>query len=137
MEVGDAERVAELSYQLGYPISADVARASIERILSMDGHTAMVAELDSAVVGWIHCYVSAILELPETFVEIGGLVVDDANRGKRIGSRLVEAAEQWTKNQGLCDLRVRSASHRAAAHDFYLKLGFDLKKTQLRFEKAL
>ena len=137
MEVGDAIRVAELSHQLGYPISPDAARASIERILTMDGHTAMVAEMEGVIVGWIHFYVSAILELPETFVEIGGLVVDDRFRGKRIGSSLVEAAEQWTRDQGLCDLRVRSASHRAAAHEFYLKLGFTLKKTQMRFEKAL
>lgn len=137
MEVADADRVCALSEQLGYPITLEQAAGSVQRILGMYGHTAMVAVIDGQVVGWIHCYVSAILELPETFVEIGGLVVDENHRGQHVGSRLVEAAEEWAKSLGLSDLRVRSASHRAGAHEFYLRLGFALKKTQMRFEKSL
>jgi GNAT superfamily N-acetyltransferase len=126
----------ELSSQLGYPMTLDQVADRVANILGRPGHMALVA-VDEEVVGWIHCFVSHLLEYPVTFVEIGGLVVDERVRGKRIGSGLVAAAEEWTREQGLTDLRVRSASHRAQAHEFYVKLGFTLQKTQMRFAKTL
>src|SRR3954453_5611340 len=105
MELDDAERVSSLSTQLGYPMSIEIATRRITRILSLPDHHALVAIEDEVVVGWIHCFVSDILEQPETFVEIGGLVVDEEWHGKSVGATLVKAAEQWTRDRGYIDLR--------------------------------
>ena len=136
MRLSDSARVRDLSEQLGYPLAHKQIVARIEKILSLPEHVALVAEEDR-VVGWIHCYVSYLIEVPITWVEIGGLVVDESMRGRGVGHELVAAAEAWTRENGYADIMVRSASHRAGAHEFYLKLGFNLEKTQMRFAKAL
>ena len=136
MQLSDAARVRNLSEQLGYPLAEEILRARIERVTTLPGHLALVA-VEDQLVGWIHCFVCDLIEYPTTYVEIGGLVVDENYRGQGIGAQLVAAAEAWTKELGLGDIKVRSASHREGAHRFYTNLGFTLQKTQMRFVKPL
>lgn len=137
MVESDAARVRDLSEQLGYPMSLEDVSTRVRKIVSLPEHKALVAIEDGVVVGWLHCFVSYLIEVPHTFVEIGGLIVDEGARGTGVGHLLVAAAESWTREQGHSDIRVRSASHRAGAHEFYHKLGFTLLKTQMRFVKSL
>ena len=55
----------------------------------------ILAEADGAVVGSVHVQL-----LPENIGEFGMLVAAPAQRGKGIGSALVEAAESWARAQG-------------------------------------
>jgi GNAT superfamily N-acetyltransferase len=137
MTPSDAESVCSLSEQLGYSMPVSTTQNRILTVLDQPGHCAFVGEQDGVVVGWIHLYISHIIESTNSHVEIGGLVVDEACRGQGIGKALVQAGENWTLKCGLLDIRLRSAVKRIDAHAFYEKLGYQLVKTQMRFQKKL
>ena len=135
-EPRDAERVALLSGQLGYPATGDDIARRLAAIGS-DVAAVLVAEAPSGeIVGWVHVRRLDLLTR-DACAEIGGLVVDEARRGHGIGSRLVEAAEQWARHAGLASLRLRSNVARAEAHAFYERLGFTASKTSLLLTKTL
>ncbi len=72
------------------------------------------------------------------FALIGGLVVKDGVRGLRIGKRLCERAEAWSKAQGVSLIpRHLSRTTRDDAHRFYLREGYTDVKTSRVFEKRL
>ena len=133
----DFKAVCALTKQLGYPMLELRMYERLQCILNRPEHGAFVAVLDGSVIGWIHGYVAHILEAPVSFVEIGGLVVDESHRGTGIGRALINAAEDWARSGGFDDIRLRSATKRVEAHKFYESLGYQIVKTQLRFEKKL
>ena len=132
----DAEIMAALSHQLGFPATADDILKRMRRFRELPGHAIIVAECEGAVAGWLHIQVRGSLELAE-YAEISGMVVDERRRGLGIGAELVRAAEAWVIRQGLTVLRVRSNVVRDRAHSFYQNLGFSLKKSQKVFSKDL
>ena len=138
--VEDAAAVAELSGQLGYESAADEIRERIAKLAVREGQAAFVAclagEAKSRLVGWIDIAVTNHLQSPP-YVLIGGLVVQDGLRGLGIGRRLCEAAEAWTRTQGIALVRVTSRSTRGEAHRFYLRDGYTEVKTSKVFEKLL
>ena len=137
MTTADSKSVCDLSGQLGYPMPESTVHERISTVLDQPGHAAFVAEIEGTVVGWIHIYVSHIIESANSYVEIGGLVVDESRRGQGIGKALVKAGEGWTLQNGFNDIRLRSAIKRVEAHAFYERLGYEMVKTQMRFQKNL
>jgi GNAT superfamily N-acetyltransferase len=98
--------------------------------------TVLVAEDADGVVGWIHGFVARRVEA-EPFVEVGGLVVDDGRRGEGIGSRLLECAEAWARDNGYHKIRIRSNTVRGQTRGFYEGRGYEVTKTQWIFDKVL
>jgi GNAT superfamily N-acetyltransferase len=136
MRPDDAETVAVLSHQLGYPATAaDIVR----RLAAMERRGAaqvFVAETpDRQIVGWIHVYGVYLLEA-DAYGEVGGLVVAEHVRGKGVGARLLAAAEAWAADD-YPTVRVRSNVTRTAAHRFYERVGYQRDKTQHNFQKSL
>src|SRR6266568_1014109 len=81
----DAERLAELSSQLGYPSTSGEVKSRLQRIRGHDDHFVGVAEIeDGRVVGWIHACASYLIE-SNPRAEIGGLVADEDWRGSGVG----------------------------------------------------
>ena len=135
MRPDDAAEVAELTTQLGYPSG----RSDIERRLAgIDGNddALLVAELDGAVVGWIHMRVVRLLEI-DTLAEIWGLVVDEDARGRGVGAALIAAGERWAAERGMAAIQVRSNVVRERAHRFYQREGYEVVKTSFTMRKAL
>ena len=133
----DAPGVARLSTQLGYPSTVEQSSTRLASILAKDDHVIYVAELlDGEVAGWIHVHGTYHLQA-NPYAEIGGLVVDEAQRSLGIGKALVEAAEAWVRGHGYLILRVRCNVIRTRAHGFYRSLGFDLHKSQSVFIKQI
>ena len=133
----DAAAIASLCGQLGYPSTGD----DIERRLAQAGRDSDAAVLvaDSStdgVIGWVHVRAVHLLTR-DACAEIGGLVVDEGRRGRGIGGRLMAAAEEWARRQGLDTLRLRSNVIRDEAHAFYRGRGFASSKTSLLFTKTL
>lgn len=133
MEPRDGEAVAELIVQLGYERPLDAVTAAIKG-LDPDRGAAFVACLGSTVVGWIEISMQFHLQTPP-YALIGGLVVKDGVRGRRIGRRLCEQVEAWAWERGVDAVRVTSRSTRAEAHRFYLRDGYETVKTSLVFAK--
>lgn len=130
----DAAALAELCTQLGYPAQPGEAA---ERLAALGpANSVLVAEEDGAVLGWIHVCGVRFFQSPP-FAEIGGLVVDEASRGRGVGKLLVQAAIRWAAEQGYGKLRVRSNVVREDAHRFYEREGFQRVKTQAVFDFRL
>ncbi len=136
LSADDADAVAGLNNQLGYPCSASDLLPRIEQLLHATERTAFAAILDGRLVGWIDVAIERHLQSCDMAV-LGGLVVEEDFRGRGIGRRLCQAAEDWAQNHGLFIVRVRSQAKRQDAHRFYQRDGYQLVKTSAVFEKSL
>jgi predicted N-acetyltransferase YhbS len=129
--------MAVLATQLGYPSAAEEVKSRLRAIEGRDDHCVLVAELEGGrVVGWIHACASYLIEVNPR-AEIGGLVVDEGQRGSGIGKLLMRHAEEWARAKGLEAVSVRSNVIRGDAHRFYERLGYENIKTQHAFSKVL
>ncbi|NQY93459.1 MAG: GNAT family N-acetyltransferase, partial [Campylobacteraceae bacterium] len=92
----------------------------------------LVYENNGVIQGWIHFFIANRVA-SESFVEIGGLVVDSSVRREGIGKSLVEFVKHWAiKNK--YKVKVRCNTKREETHIFYDSLGFENKKTQHVFQ---
>ena len=130
----DAEALADLLGQLGYPTTAEAAETRLER-LRVVGDRVVVAELDGRVVGLAHLQVTPAIERERPAAKIGALVVDDGHRGRGIGRALVEAMESEARARGCELLYLTTAERRDDAHAFYQRLG--LEYTGRRYARTL
>jgi GNAT superfamily N-acetyltransferase len=132
----DAAAVAELCCQLGYAATeADIGKR-LSMIQRNENQAVFVACAGYDLIGWIDVAITLHLQ-SQPFALIGGLVVKDGHRGKGVGQRLCDAAEEWAGQQGVSVMRVTSRSTRVDAHRFYLRDGYTDVKTSRVFEKAL
>jgi GNAT superfamily N-acetyltransferase len=136
MSPDDAERVAELSGELGYPATADAMRSRLAQLGSLEDHIIYAACVERFVAGWIDVGIVHHLQSP-SYGEIGGLIVSSAYRSQGIGQKLVKAAEQWIAAKGVTTILVRSQIAREAAHRFYLQQNFSHLKTSAVFTKSV
>lgn len=133
MTMEDAAAVNVLSHQLGYPLSPRETEERMRAVLSLPDRCSYVIVMEEKVVGWIHAFIALGIE-SRPFVEIGGLVVDEAFRGRGLGRLLIREVEQWTREQNIPILRLRTNRSRSEAHQFYRNLGFTEIKEQKVFE---
>ncbi|MBL7715420.1 MAG: GNAT family N-acetyltransferase [Bdellovibrionales bacterium] len=136
MKDSDCEGVARLSGQLGYPATALEISANWKVISQEKSHGVLVARLGDEVVGWLH--LQEHWSLPTgARCEPLGLVIDENHRGKKIGTHLLKAAEDWARARGLPEIRFASQTKRTDAHRLYERLGYTITKTSHFFKKAL
>jgi GNAT superfamily N-acetyltransferase len=134
--IGDANRMAELSGTLGYPVSVQAMEQRLTRVLKLETHCVFVAERTGEVVGWSHGVEQEMLELDRR-CEIWGLVVAENQRARGVGRRLIEEIEKWARDRGLNDMSVRSNVIRPESHPFYERIGYIRYKTQHAYRKHL
>lgn len=65
---------------------------------SGEPHAIFVAESLNGIVAWIHIYICPHIQV-DLPAEIGGLIVDENERGCGIGQRLMQHAQQWANEQ--------------------------------------
>jgi len=136
MVAADADPVADLLTQLGYPSTGKQIAKRFDRIDGQSNQILLVADEEGQPIAWIHVAAYPYLE-NDASAEILGLVVADGHRSRGIGKALVTSAEAWASALGCGMLRVRSRIHRDRAHAFYEGNGFARVKTQHCFEKKL
>ena len=133
----DAQAIAELGAQLGYPATRQQIATRLAGIEAEPSSHVLVAEdAGGRVVGWLHIAARAQLT-EESCAEVLGLVVDESARGAGVGAALLEAAEAWARTAGCANVRVRSRVERERAHRFYQRAGFARVKTQAVLAKTL
>jgi GNAT superfamily N-acetyltransferase len=130
----DAEAIAALLTQLGYPIGGGAIEARLER-LRIVGDRVVVAELQGAVVGLAHLQVAPALERERPAAKIGALVVDEVHRGRGVGRALVDELEAEARRRGCEVLFLTTAERRDDAHAFYESVG--LEHTGRRYGRTL
>lgn len=137
IKTDDVSDVADLMKQLGYNVNRDNLSKIIKLILQNDDSTAIVAVNDlGKVVGCLQILITARLA-EGNYGEIVSLVVDQKERRKGIGKKLVDESIEWLKGKGYSKIRVRCNIIRNEAHRFYENLEFKERKTQKIFEKDI
>jgi GNAT superfamily N-acetyltransferase len=133
----DAERLAVLATQLGYPSTQQEMAARLRLILQDPNDAVFVADVPGmGVSGFAHTHAGIALEFGPR-AELVGLVTDASVRSRGLGGLLVAEAERWAMAKGFTNMCVRCNVVRADAHRFYERLGFQCSKTQKYFRKTL
>ena len=133
----DAQRIAVLSGELGYPAAAAQMRKRLLGIKPASQHAVFVAEsAKDGVIGWVHVSRQPLLEV-EIRAEVNGLVIAEGQRSLGAGAWLLVAAEDWARKHGCKSMSVRSNVIRERAHKFYERNGYEHYKTQKSFRKPL
>lgn len=135
--VEDAAGIAALSAMLGR--SGDATRITDElvRLQASPADIVYVFETTPAtLLGWIHAGERLVLGSGRR-CEIFGLVVDDRTRARGTGRWLVDAVEEWARDQGLEQVFVRTNVTREEANTFYPRLGYRLTKSQHVYSKTV
>jgi GNAT superfamily N-acetyltransferase len=135
VEAADAESVASLLAQLGYPASVDEVERRLERLLASEADVQLVAVTDGEVVGLVGLQVGLALEYDEPVGKLSELVIEEGHRGRGVGRALVAAVEREARRRGCCLLYLTTAARRKDAHAFYERIGFE--ETGKRFVKTL
>jgi GNAT superfamily N-acetyltransferase len=130
----DAEEIARLLDQLGYPTASSAVAARLERLVVV-GDRVFVAELDGRVAGLAHLQVTPALERERPAAKLGALAVDEAQRGRGVGRALVQAVEDEARLRGCELLFLTSSERRDDAHAFYEQIGFE--HTGRRYSRTL
>lgn len=133
-QAADAEQIAGLLSQLGYPTQPTAVEARLER-LSIVGDRVVVADLDGRAVGLAHLQVAPAIERDRPAAKIAALVVDEAHRGHGVGRALVQAMEDEARTRGCELLFLTTAERRDDAHAFYERVG--LEHTGRRYGRTL
>jgi len=131
----DAEVVATLAAELGYPSETEAIGVRIRAIGESDLLLVAVDVGDKAI-GFIQAHRVCIIEVGFR-VEILGLVVSSSARRSGIARRLIEEAETCAKKIGAVAISEQSNTKRIEAHLFYPALGYRKIKTQAVYEKAV
>lgn len=133
--LSDAEPVAALITELGYPTTPEAMRERLARILADPGYATFVADVDGSVAGMAGGALGLYYEKDGIYSRLVVLVVASGARGLGVGARLVEAVETWASGRGAREVVVNSGLHRGEAHAFYERRGYI--RTGFRFVKQI
>jgi GNAT superfamily N-acetyltransferase len=131
----DADDVAALLTELGYPCDRDEAARRILAITDNDRQALVVARVGGMVSGLVALDFMYYLPLGTTTCRITALVVTTSARGQGLGRQLLREAERRARAGGAARLELTSGSQRTDAHAFYRACGFG--DGTLRFIKRL
>lgn len=133
----DADRLAVLTAQLGYPATPEQIGRRLEAIRGDENHVLFVAEgVGGQVTGWAHVFVRQLLQV-DRHAELGGVVVLAEQQSRGLGQLLMERAEDWARDKGCEAVYVRSNVTREGAHRFYEGIGYEQIKTSRVFLKRI
>ncbi|WP_202843301.1 GNAT family N-acetyltransferase [Luteimonas saliphila] len=131
----DADDVATLLSELGYPCDLKDAARRIRTILDNDRQALVVARVGGTVSGLIALDFMYYLPLDTLTCRITALVVTPSARGQGLGRQLLREAERRARAGGAARLELTSGSQRSDAHAFYKACGFS--DGTVRFVKRL
>lgn len=133
--IADADDVARLLSELGYPCEVDDAVERIDAIAGNDRQALVLARRDGAVCGLIALDFMYYLPLGTITCRVTALVVTPTAQGLGIGRQLLKEAERRARGGGASRIELTSGSQRTEAHAFYRACGY--KDSSVRFVKQL
>lgn len=133
--LADADDVARLLTEMGYPCEIDDAAERIDAILANDRQALVVARRDGGVCGLISLDFMYYLPLATTTCRVTALVVTSTAQGLGIGRQLLKEAERRARMGGAARIELTSGSQRTDAHAFYRACGYS--DGTVRFVKPL
>ncbi|MGH2661207.1 MAG: GNAT family N-acetyltransferase [Actinomycetota bacterium] len=125
----DWPHVAVLLAELGRPDvlgtpEETAARELFLRYLERPDATALVAEGDGRVVGFLDLEFRTRLNFDTPQAWIPDLIVSELQRSEGIGAALLHRAEELARDRGCWGMALESANWRERAHAFYEREGW-------------
>jgi ribosomal protein S18 acetylase RimI-like enzyme len=127
-DVGLRDAVAGLIPQLSSS-SPPPDLDQLGRIIADPATTLLLAHDDGVLVGMLTLAVFLLPTGVRAWIE--DVVVDDAARGNGVASALVQSALQLADTRGARTVDLTSRPEREAANRLYLRLGFELRETNV------
>jgi len=127
----DLEELTALMTDLGYPTTLEEFKIRFENISAHPDYRTLIAIADGEMVGMAGLTKNIFYEMNGNYMRIAAFVVKQSSRKLGIGKLLIEAAEEWAKEQGLHTVVISSGNRaeRDAAHAFYQKMGYAIKSS--------
>ncbi|MBP2645771.1 MAG: hypothetical protein H6Q75_1211 [Firmicutes bacterium] len=126
IKFSDLEAFSQVIAQLfGAPSTRQNLEHSLKNILNDPAYLLLGAKENDRLVGTvmgITCF-DTVGEC-QPFMVLENLVVDKECKGKGIGKRLVQAAEEYAHKQNCYYIMLLSSSYRTEAHRFYEAIGY-------------
>jgi GNAT superfamily N-acetyltransferase len=131
----DADAVAELLGELGYPVAPKDIPARLAALEGTSSAVLLAIDANRRPVGLIGLHAYPVVHASGPVGYITALVARSDARGQGVGRALVREAERWARDRGCVRLTVTSAERRADAHAFYPACG--MPYTGRRFGRSL
>ena len=131
----DADDVAALLDELGYPCDRGEAAERISQIQDNDRQVLLVARCGGAVCGLIALDFMYYLPLGTHTCRITAMVITPEAQGRGLGRQLLREAERRARMAGAARIEITSGSQRQDAHAFYKACGYS--DGTVRFVKPL
>ena len=119
----DAEIIAELLAELGYPQDPADIPARIETARREGGNVFLAVDSHGSRLGLMALSRHSAIHVPGQVAYIDALVTSSKARRRGVGRFLVAEGKRWAANAGCARLTLTSAEHRSAAHEFYPSCG--------------
>jgi len=120
----DAERIAALFTEEGYPAGPSDIVARLERF-SSPFSTVSVAESGGEVLGFVAVHLLPRFEHDDRIARVLALVVDAGVRERGVGHLLMAEAERIAAAAGAAFIEVTAGHHRPDARRLYETLGYE------------
>ncbi|OAK68455.1 GNAT family N-acetyltransferase [Lederbergia galactosidilytica] len=135
--VNDIEALTSLMEQLGYPTTIKSMRIRMNNIESSSGYHTLLASYEGKIVGMIGLVKGYYYEMDGSYIRTVAFVVDVDFRGRGIGKKLLEEAEDWARRMGATGIGLNSGNRpeRLNAHKLYKNMGYIEKS--IGFAKSL
>ena len=133
--INDAEGIQKINkLALGYDFSLSDTTTMLSNILCKPNDIIFVADDKGIIAGYAHGsdYDCTYMMSLKNIMAIGVL---EEYRGNGIGRLLINAIENWARNDGCSGVRLISSLYRTEAHKFYLRCGYFDRKDQKNFMK--
>jgi len=126
----------QMSAEVGYEVRYEDFSERINELIKNKSLSIIAAANEkNKIVGWIQLEMNNFI-FSDKSCNILGLFIDKNYRGRQIGRKLLEKAEEWAKEQNCKDLKICSDITRIDSHAFYTRMGFKhIKTEQIFFRK--
>ena len=122
----DFERIFALLRQLWPDRALCHARLQgvYERTLQSDAQHYLCAVEEDRIIGFCSIALKNNLRVEGTLANLDEIVVHHANRGRGIGTQLLQATIAFAREHGSTRIELESALHRVETHAYYESRGF-------------
>lgn len=123
----DAAFIRELAQLAFAEYDPNAAHAATAMMLEAGART-LLAERAGTPLGFVILHAQS-----STALAINAIAVSPGERGKRIGQRLMQAAEHHARSHGFTRITLTTAQANLAALDLFLRSGFNITHRTTRY----